>query len=180
MLKTSDQPLPTGDLAYRIVLHLDKIKDAELKEWIANPRVHFWIGPHSHAVAYSIRSSTMYNIVLLCPDDLPQGLSRATGSVEQVDKCKLMHRQELESWTNRDKNFVLLGDSCHPMLPCLTQGANWSIKDGGVLGRLLSYMRTREQLLWAITLYERLRKPRSKKIARETFLQRGAPYPRRS
>ncbi|OAL35645.1 hypothetical protein AYO20_05026 [Fonsecaea nubica] len=195
MLKTADQPLPTGDLAYRIVLHLDKIKDPELKEWIANPQVHFWIGPHSHAVAYSIRSGTMYNVVLLCPDDLPQGLSRATGSVdemralfsrwdpillrfleqvEQVDKWKLMHRQELESWTNKDKNFVLLGDSCHPMLPYLAQGANSSIEDGGVLGRLLSYVKTREQLLWAITLYERLRKPRSEKIARETFLQREA------
>ncbi|OAP58120.1 salicylate hydroxylase [Fonsecaea erecta] len=195
MLNTADQPLPTGDLAYRIVLHLDKITDPELREWIANPQVHFWIGPYSHAVAYSIRCGTMYNIVLLCPDDLPQGLSRTTGSVdemralfagwdpiltrfleqvEQVDKWKLMHREELASWTNTEKNFVLLGDSCHPMLPYLAQGANSSIEDGGVLGRLLSYVTSREHLSWAITLYECLRKPRSERIARETFHQREA------
>ncbi|OQU96450.1 FAD binding domain-containing protein [Cladophialophora immunda] len=195
MLKTADQPLPTGDLTYRIVLQLDKITDPELKEWIANPQVHFWIGPYSHAVAYSIRSGTMYNIVLLCPDDLPQGLSRTTGSVnemralfagwdpiltrfleqvEQVDKWKLMHREELESWTNKEKTFLLLGDSCHPMLPYLAQGANSSIEDGGVLGRLLSHVGSKEQLSWAITLYERLRKPRSERIARETFHQREA------
>ncbi|KIW96495.1 uncharacterized protein Z519_03564 [Cladophialophora bantiana CBS 173.52] len=193
MLKKADEPLPTGDLAYRIVLQLDKITDTELRHWIANPQVHFWIGPYSHAVAYSIRGGTMYNIVLLCPDDLPHGLSRTAGSVsemqaffagwdpiltrflkqvDQVDKWKLMHREEVVSWTNLEKNFVLLGDSCHPMLPYLAQGANSSIEDGAVLGRLLSYVTSKEQLPSAITLYEHLRKPRSERIARETFHQR--------
>ncbi|KIW49249.1 hypothetical protein PV05_10944 [Exophiala xenobiotica] len=195
MLGETDQPLPTGDLAYRIVLELNEISDPELRQWIANPQVHFWIGPHSHAVAYSIRSGTMYNIVLLCPDDLPDGLARSKGSVEemrklfsgwdpiltrfldqvdQVDKWKLMHREEVESWTNPAKNFVLIGDSCHPMLPYLAQGANSSLEDGAVLGRLLSYVTSREQISWAVTLYESLRKSRSEQIVRETFNQRDA------
>lgn len=197
LLGKTDKPLPTGDLAYRIVivLELDKINDPELKEWIANPQVHFWIGPYAHAVAYSLRAGTMYNIVLLCPDDLPSGTSRTKGSVsemkslfsnwdpiltrfldqvDQVDKWKLMHREEVESWTNPEKDFVLIGDSCHPMLPYLAQGANSSIEDGGVLGRLLSYVKSREQLPWAIRLYESLRKSRSEMIVRETFRQRDA------
>ena len=137
----------------------------------------------------------MYNVVLLCPDDLPDGLSRTAGSVEemralfagwdpiltrllnqvdQVDKWKLMHREEVESWTNQQKNFILIGDSCHPMLPYLAQGANSSIEDGGVLGRLLSYVKSKEQLPWAIKLYESLRKSRSEQIVRETFHQRHA------
>lgn len=195
MLGRTDQPLPTGDLAYRIVLELDQITDPELRDWVANPQVHFWIGPHSHAVGYSLRAGTMYNIVLLCPDDLPAGLSRSKGSVsemrrlfagwdpiltrflgqvDQVDKWKLMHRQEVESWTNSQKDFVLIGDSCHPMLPYLAQGANSSIEDGGVLGRLLSHVKSKEQLPWAIELYESLRKSRSEMIVRETFHQRDA------
>lgn len=195
MLGKADAPLPTGDLAYRIVLEIDQIADPELKARISNPEVHFWIGPHAHAVGYSLRGGTMYNIVLLCPDDLPPGLARSTGSVgemqdlftgwdpiltrflrqvDKVDKWKLMHREEVASWTNQQKNFVLIGDSCHPMLPYLAQGANSSIEDGAVLGRLLSYVHSDEQIPWAINLYENLRKSRSEKIVRETFHQRDA------
>lgn len=112
LLGTDDMPRPTGDLAYRVVLDLDQLDDPELKSWVSNPTVHFWIGPGAHAVGYSLRGGTMYNIVLLVPDDLPPGVSRQSGSVEEmqalfkdwdpilgrflsvvdkVDKWKLMH-----------------------------------------------------------------------------------------
>lgn len=194
-LGQKDQPLPTGDLAYRIVLTLDQISDPEVREWISKPSVHIWIGPGSHAIGYSLRASTMYNIVLLCPDNLPKDVARQSGSVDEmrelfadwdplltrflnhvdsVDKWKLMHRPELESWTNDQGNFVLIGDSCHPMLPYLAQGANSSIEDGGVLGRLLGGVKSKDQLQPAIKLYEKMRKPRSEAIVRETFHQVGA------
>jgi salicylate hydroxylase len=107
-------PRPTGDLAYRIVLRLDQIDDPELRAWVENPTVHFWIGPGAHAVGYSLRGGEMYNIVLLVPDDIPDGVGRQAGSVkemralfkdwdpilgkflnlvEDVDKWKLMHSQ---------------------------------------------------------------------------------------
>jgi salicylate hydroxylase len=195
LLGRIDSPLPTGDLAYRIVLTLDQISDPELRDWVSKPSVHFWIGPDAHAVGYSVRSGTMYNIVLLCPDDLPKDVSRQAGSVDEmrkifdswdpiltrfldhvdsVDKWKLMHRAELESWTNEKGSFVLIGDSCHPMLPYLAQGANSSIEDGGVLGRLLGSVESKLQLPQAIKLYEQLRKARSEAIVRETFHQRNA------
>jgi salicylate hydroxylase len=80
----ADAPRPTGDLAYRVVLDLKQVTDPELRAWISNPAVHFWIGPGAHAVGYSLRAGTMYNIVLLVPDDLPAGVSRQTGSVEEM------------------------------------------------------------------------------------------------
>lgn len=195
LMGKTDEPLPTGDLAYRIVLTLDQITDPELREWISKPAVHFWIGPYSHVVGYSMRGGTMYNIVLLCPDNLPKGTSRQHGSVEEmrrlfknwdpiltrfldhvesVDKWKLMHREPLESWTNEKGNFVLMGDSCHPMLPYLAQGANSSVEDGAVLGRVLSYVRRKDQIPEAVRLYEKLRKTRGEAIVRETFEQRDA------
>jgi salicylate hydroxylase len=64
-----------------------------------------------------------------------------------------MHRAEMESWINSQNNLVLIGDSCHPMLPYLAQGANSSIEDGAVL-------------------FQDLRKTRGEGIARETFKQR--------
>ncbi|KAK7426102.1 hypothetical protein QQZ08_007412 [Neonectria magnoliae] len=79
-----DDPKSTGDLAYRIVLGLDQIQEPELQEWIKNPSVRFWIGPGAHAVGYSLHGGQMYNIVLLVPDDLPEGASRQSGSVEEI------------------------------------------------------------------------------------------------
>jgi salicylate hydroxylase len=112
----SSPPVPTGDLAYRVVLSADDhlSDDPELYDWVTKPQVHFWIGPGAHAVGYSLRGGKMYNIVLLVPDDLPEGVSRTEGNVEGmkklfvgwdpiltrfldkvkgVDKWKLMHRE---------------------------------------------------------------------------------------
>ena len=135
----SDSPLPTGDLAYRIILKLDDLKDTELRDWVSRPSCQFWIGPGSHVVAYSLRDGREFNLVLLVPDDLPSNVARQPGSLEEmkqlfnnwdpvlnrfldqvqsVDKWKLMHRPELDTWISDKANFVFIGDSCHPMLPC--------------------------------------------------------------
>ena len=63
------------------------------------------------------------------------------------------------------------GDACHPMLPYLAMGANSALEDGCVLGRLLRYVTSREQVPLALDLYQRLRKARGEAIARETFQQ---------
>ncbi|KAK3048488.1 hypothetical protein LTR09_010152 [Extremus antarcticus] len=189
-----DAPLPTGDLAYRIVLKTVDLQNQELKDWIANPSCQFWIGPDSHVVAYSLRGGEMFNLVLLVPDDLPAEVARQSGSVEEmrqlfknwdpvlnrfldqvtsVDKWKLMHRPELDHWVNEAANFVFIGDSCHPMLPYLAQGANSSIEDGAVLGYILRALKTKDQLPSALRLYQKLRKQRGEAIVRETFAQRA-------
>ncbi|KAK6208997.1 hypothetical protein LQW54_006745 [Pestalotiopsis sp. IQ-011] len=193
LLGKSDPPIPTGDLAYRVVLDLDKITDPELRLWVKYPSCHFWIGPGAHAVGYSLRAGKMYNIVLLVPDDLPEGVSKQSGSVDEmkalfkgwdpvlgrfldlvddVDKWKLMHREELDSWVNDKSNFVFVGDACHPMLPYLAQGANSAIEDGAVLGGLLGHINSKAQLPKALKMYEKLRKARGEAIVRETFKQR--------
>lgn len=120
---SDEAPLPTGDLAYRVVLDLDQVQDPELRRWIENPKVHFWIGPGAHAVGYSLRGGKTYNIVLLVPDDLPMGISRQAGSVEEmkglfagwdpiltkflelvgsVEKWKLMNRKSTSPLTRSD------------------------------------------------------------------------------
>ncbi|EUC30727.1 hypothetical protein COCCADRAFT_103141 [Bipolaris zeicola 26-R-13] len=195
MLGRNDPPLPTGDLAFRIVLSVDQIGDPKLKEMVQTPACRFWAGPDAHAVAYSIRGGNMYNVVLLVPDDLDEGVARMQGNldemrrlfegwdpvltqllecVDRVDKWKLMHRAEMDSWVNPQNNLVLIGDSCHPMLPYLAQGANSSIEDGAVLGLLLApeHYKSKSQLPESIQLFQQLRKARSESIARETFKQR--------
>ena len=189
----ADVPLPTGDLAYRIVLHAADIDDPELKSLVANPTVQFWIGPGAHVVAYSLRAGEMFNLVLLVPDTLPADVARQPASLDEmralfrdwdpvlnrlldqvktVDKWKLMHRPELDSWVSRSGKFVFLGDACHPMLPYLAQGANSSIEDGAVLGFILAHHSLSTSLQSCLSLYERLRKKRGEAIVRETFAQR--------
>ncbi|KAL1304683.1 hypothetical protein AAFC00_003638 [Neodothiora populina] len=190
----ADKPLPTGDLAYRIVLNAEDLDDPKLKAMISKPQCHFWVGPGAHVVAYSVRGGKQYNIVLLVPDNLPEGVAKQTGelsemrelfttwdpilnrfldNVKSVDKWKLMHRPELESWVSKQSNFVFLGDACHPMLPYLAQGANSSLEDGAVLGNLLAVVKSKSQLPEALRLYETLRKKRGEAIVRETFAQRS-------
>ncbi|KAI1143259.1 FAD/NAD(P)-binding domain-containing protein [Hypoxylon sp. FL0543] len=192
-------PRPTGDLAYRLVITLDQIEDPELRELVSKPKCNVWLGPNSHVVGYSLRAGTEFNIVLLAPDDLPSGVSKQAGSVEEmralfknwdpilnrflalvdsVKKWKLMHRKEMRKWihVSENSNFVFVGDSCHPMLPYLGQGANSAIEDGAVLGRLLGHIQTKEQVGKALRLYEQLRKPRGDAIVRETFGQRDVNH----
>ncbi|KAI1383402.1 FAD/NAD(P)-binding domain-containing protein [Hypoxylon trugodes] len=187
-------PRPTGDLAYRVVLTLDRIEDPELREWIANPRMSMWIGPKSHVVGYSLRKGTELNLVLVTPDDLPADVSRQAGSADEmralfknwdpilnrflacvhsVKKWKLIHRKEMRRWihTSENSNFVFVGDSCHPMLPYMAQGANSAIEDGAVIGRLLLHIQTKYQIGKALGMYEQLRKPRGDAIVKETFRQ---------
>ncbi|KAJ5799241.1 FAD binding domain protein [Penicillium psychrosexuale] len=190
-------PSPTGDLAWRIILNLEDLKDPELVQWVSKPTVNFWIGPYSHAVGYSVKGGKQFNLVLLSPDDLEKDSSRAEGDLDEmknlfagVDKWRLLHcklhpkRHKLASdesagptldhWGNDQGNFVMAGDACHPMLPYLAQGANSSLEDGAVLGCLLGHVKHSGDVPRAIRIYEDLRKERGRTIALETFKQREA------
>ena len=151
----------TGDLAYRIVIDVKDLhgEDAEeLRDWVKKETVNFWVGPNTHVVAYTMRAGTIFNIVLLCPDDLPEDVSKTDGDLQEmkalfdgwdpvlrkflnqvksVAKWKLMWLDTLPEWANPEGTFVMAGDCCHPMLPYLAQGANSSLEDGAVFGFLL-------------------------------------------
>ncbi|KAI1087807.1 FAD binding domain protein [Rostrohypoxylon terebratum] len=188
-------PKPTGDLAYRIILNLEDVKDPELRDLVSKPSVNLWIGPESHVVGYSLRQGKTYNLVLLRPDDLPEDVSRAAADVDemrklfepwdpilskllacvnQVDKWRLMHISTLDAWVNDEGTFLMAGDACHPMLPYLAQGANSSLEDGAVLGRLLKYVTSRDKLIPALEMYQQLRKTRGEGIAKEALGQRDS------
>lgn len=50
LLGRSDPPLLTGDLAYRLLLSTEEMmKDEELKGFVEDPQVNYWIGPDAHA-----------------------------------------------------------------------------------------------------------------------------------
>jgi 2-polyprenyl-6-methoxyphenol hydroxylase-like FAD-dependent oxidoreductase len=50
LLGHEDPPLLTGDLAYRLLLNTeDMMKDPELRGFVEDPQVNYWIGPDAHA-----------------------------------------------------------------------------------------------------------------------------------
>ncbi|KAM6506710.1 hypothetical protein FSOLCH5_013685 [Fusarium solani] len=114
VLGRPSRPIPTGDLAYRIVLKSEDIQDQELLDFMKKPRVCLWAGPDCHAIYYPLRSNTMANIVLLVPDNMPDNVAKMSGDlsemkeifakwdpllqkfltqVNKIEKWKLMHRE---------------------------------------------------------------------------------------
>ncbi|KAK4142172.1 uncharacterized protein C8A04DRAFT_13502 [Dichotomopilus funicola] len=200
-LKRPSPVLPTRDLAYRITIQTDALAETEasdeLKQLIRTPAVRFWIGPRAHCVGYPVRAGKVYNLVLLCPDDLPSGVMKGEGDLDEmmerfagwdpllvellkqvksvVHKWRLMWLDALPEWANQRGTFFMAGDCCHPMLPYLAQGANSSLEDGAVLGSLLGRVKKSErerQLPCVSRMYQQLRMERGRKIQLESFKQR--------
>lgn len=65
----------------------------------------------------------------------------------------------------------MAGDSCHPILPYMAQGANSALEDAAVLGGVLSHITHAAQLPQATQMYESIRQRRTKKLHEITFQQ---------
>jgi len=144
MLGREDPPIPTGDLAYRLLLPTSKmIQDPELSSLVTDPQVNYWLGPDMHAVNYVLKGGKLFNMVLLVPDDMPAGASTLEGNVEEmralfkdwdpripsllsmcesVYKWRLCIRPGMENWSHPSGAFTLLGDAVHATLPYLASG----------------------------------------------------------
>ncbi|KAJ9139427.1 Aromatic-ring hydroxylase-like protein [Pleurostoma richardsiae] len=193
-LGREDPPQLTGDLAYRLLLNTDDMrKDPELRSFVENPQVNYWIGPDAHCVNYVLRGGELFNMVLLVPDDMPAGASTLEGNVEEmralfkdwdpripkllslcqsVLKWRLCIRPTLDpTWSHSSGAFTLLGDAVHATLPYLASGAGMALEDGGVLGLCLARIKDKspESKKLALKVYEDCRKART-----ETVVARGS------
>lgn len=62
-----------------------------------------------------------------------------------VSRWPLLVTGPLDSWSNSEKNAVLLGDAAHSMVNHMAQGAATSMEDGAFLARCLG-MQSRFQI----------------------------------
>ncbi|EXJ85750.1 hypothetical protein A1O1_06118 [Capronia coronata CBS 617.96] len=175
-------PRDTGDVAYRILIRGEQmLKDAELAPLILQPGTTSWCGPEAHIVGYPIRAGELYNIVV-CATRRPGECE--TDWVIQGDRADLMDRfkdwepriqklcaladsflkwrlhdlMPVPSWVHSASKVALLGDSCHPTLPYLSQGAAAAFEDAACLSQGL---RRRSTIAAALSDYEAIRKPRA-------------------
>jgi len=141
LLGHPDAPHLTGDLAYRIVIKAEDMKrHPDLRDLVEKPAVNYWMGPYGHVVCYLLQGGGLYNIVLICPDNLPEMFNTAQadlqdmreffagwdpklktllGMVQETTKWRLLNSEEMDSWSHPSGKFVLLGDACHATLPYL-------------------------------------------------------------
>ena len=182
-----EAPLFTGNMCYRAVVPFDTRPD------FVSPDSSFWLGPHGHVVTYYVRSGAAVNIVAVnetaswveeswnAPSSREELLAAFKGwhpnltklfeRADSVFKWGLFDRDPMTTWSSG--RITLLGDSAHPMLPFLSQGAAMAIEDGYVLARSLEAHG--QDVAAALRDYEAERLPRTSRVQLESR-ERGKTY----
>lgn len=189
-----DVPRDTGDVAYRILIPgKDLLADPDLANLITDPCTTSWCGPDAHLVGYPIRNGELYNIVVCAtsynetsdeawvvqgsPLDLLERFSSWEPRVQklckltpQFMKWRLCDLPILSRWVHPSGKAALLGDSCHPMLPYLAQGAAQAVEDAAALRQCLASASAAgaDGLKQALLKYESIRLPRASLVQQKT------------
>jgi salicylate hydroxylase len=173
-----DAPRFTGKICYRSVIPTAAVRGGA--DFAADNGQ--WLGPHGTVVLYPLRGEELINVVAHYDDDSyrheswvaecprDEVLSRYEGWHESLlrlfeagetwYKWALYDRDPIPAWTSG--RVTLLGDSAHPMLPYLGQGACQALEDGAVLALALSA--SPGDPVAALELYERTRRPRASQV----------------
>src|SRR5712692_7173095 len=146
------KPLVSGHIAYRAVLKRDEVpKDL----W--SPDVILWAGPRTHLVTYPLRRGEIYNLVAVfhskryvegwnAEADAGELWAHFNGQrpevmrmLERIETWRmwvLCDREPVREWSKG--RVTLLGDSAHPMLQYLAQGACMATEDSVCLADKVS------------------------------------------
>lgn len=176
----------TGNIAWRALVPAIDIPTS------FNLNTHIYMGPKKHIVIYPLRGGEMINIVAVEErdtwisegwnqdgngDDLRRIFSGWCPDVAALLQCVespniwgLFSHPPLHNWSKG--RVVLLGDSAHPMVPFLAQGACMAIEDAWVLADQLD---KNDDIKTALSNYQDIRKPRATKV-QETALRSGRIY----
>ena len=181
-----DHSTSTGDAAYRVVIPRDRMQgDPRALKLLDSNICMRWMGPGGHIVGYPIQKNNTYNMVLLHPQkpdaENIESWTNKGDKREMMDFYKgwndLVHNLlsyvpegEIKEWTLNlhhplprwvENECALIGDSCHPMLPYVAQGAAQAIEDAAVLTISLSLA---DDVPTALGVYEAVRKSRAEAI----------------
>lgn len=177
----SDAPTRhSGFEAWRAMLPKELVPD-----FIDDDFCHLSIGANKHIVFYPVNAGRYVNIVCVTKSKLPansiernkvrdkadpkellKSLSRTCPEIKSLTNIPidwsvfpLIRAPELKKWSNG--NVVAIGDAAHAMVPFAAQGAVMAIEDAIVLA---DQLKQNEKTKSAIKAYEKIRRPRVKKI----------------
>jgi len=158
-----------------------------------------WIGPNGHVICYPIRGGEIYNLFIghvseewveeswTAPSTVAEILEAHSGwnealldmlsKVSNVYKWGIYDRDPLPYWSSGP--VTLVGDSAHPMMPTLAQGAAITLEDSYAVARHLD--RGRDDIHAALKAYEAERQPRASRVQLQARTQfennRKSPAP---
>ena len=191
-----DRSSPTGDAAYRVLIPGEKLKNDAQALALLNSNIGIrWMGPNGHIMAYPIKQNRMYNMVLLHPQK--PNVEETESWTHKGDKKEMLafykdwdglvsdllsHVADgaINEWTLNshhplprwiENKCALIGDTCHPMLPYVAQGAAQAIEDAAVLTVSLSRA---ADVHTALGVYEAVRKRRAEAIQASAATTRTA------
>ncbi|KUJ06637.1 salicylate hydroxylase [Mollisia scopiformis] len=183
----------TPDSAHRLILPSSILRSSPiLNPLVSEPSSTIWFGPHRHIVAYTIRGTSLYNLVFCGPEsssskigvwnqpaslqDLKkeyegweEPIQEILNSAEAVHKWRIGEVPDLPSWRSENGKVVLLGDAAHAMMPYTAQGATSTVEDAAVLAGCLERVRSKEEISRLTEAYESIRKPRAEKVKKTSW-----------
>ncbi|WP_018180663.1 3-hydroxybenzoate 6-monooxygenase [Jongsikchunia kroppenstedtii] len=169
------EPRITGHIAYRAVLPMD-----EVPENLRSNSVVLWGGPDLHLAHYPLRRGELFNMGAIFhsqrylqganvygdPEELHAQFAGVCGEVDtllgKIEEWRmwvLRDRDPIEHWS--DGRITLLGDSAHPTLQYLAQGAGMAIEDAWTLADRLDHT---GDVSAALREYEALRVVRTARV----------------
>lgn len=146
-------------------------------------------------VNYVLRGGKLFNMVLLVPDDMPEGANTLEGNVEEMRAlyadwdpripkllalCQSVHKWRLcirpgldPTWSHKSGAFTILGDAAHATLPYLASGAGMSLEDAHVLGLCLAKLKAKSAAgkKLALEVYEKCRRERTERVVERGNVQ---------
>ncbi|KAF7523481.1 hypothetical protein G7054_g11756 [Neopestalotiopsis clavispora] len=185
------KPCMTGNVAYRITLHRQRLDDESASEFmgsVSHHSLHIWAGPEAHIIGYHLRNRDTITLSIVMPGDSKPEISgtdeiveelrnRLHGSDERlmallkgVQRATRWHQVEVSGFPSSSlpPGVVLAGDSYHTLRPSLSQGFNLGLEDAATLGSLLSHVTSTDQISSAGGMYEMLRFSRVQQVQEAT------------
>jgi salicylate hydroxylase len=179
-----DEPVSSAYVAYRGAIPMADVSDDSR---IAAEDVVVYVGPHCHLVQYPLRRGEMFNQVAVFrspkalagePDwGTPDELDTAFAHTCEAVRAGLPHLWRERWWRMYDREpivtwargrLALTGDSAHPMLQYLAQGACQAIEDADSLATLVDKHSSPDGSDWdrALADYTDLRTVRTARVQR--------------
>jgi salicylate hydroxylase len=161
------------------------------KQLYEDPSLQLWLAPGRHSIATAVHRRNEYDLQVTDheygfePDgsvgtwneritdmdwlrerfkDFDPAIVAILAKATSCWKWRLAESAALPSWTSESGMVVLLGDSCHAMLPFAGQGAAQCIEDAAVLSELFAQTSSTEDIPRLTRKYEELRKPRTERV----------------
>src|SRR3984893_14685397 len=169
-------PICVEFVAYRCAIPME-----EVIEFAGMDTIRYWIGPNLHLIQYPLRRGEPYNQVGVfiihryladsvdwgTEDELEEHFARTDGSVRKAlarvkrdRRWPLYDRLPTDNWTRH--HITLLGDSAHPMLQHIAQGACQALEDAACLAEAVASHQGNVER--AFRLYQEARIPRPARV----------------